>query len=59
VVAASFLAAACWLSIVALIFLAFLAFGDWLNTQEKKRRREVLREHRRRMDAIQPKRWVS
>lgn len=58
-IAVTFLHAATWLSLVAVIFLMFLAFGDWLNTQQKKRRREVLREHRRRMDAIQPKRWVS
>lgn len=57
--AASFVAAAVWLSVVALVFMAFLAFGDWLATQERKRRREILREHRRRMDAIKPRPWVK
>jgi hypothetical protein len=59
VVAVTFIHAATWLSLVAVIFLAFLAVGDWLATQERKRRREILREHRRRMDAIEPKRWTT
>jgi hypothetical protein len=56
--AAPFVAAALWLSLVAVIFMAFLAFGDWLANQERKRRREILREHRRHMDSLEPKRWI-
>lgn len=58
-VAASFIAAAAWLSVVVLIFLVFLAVGDWIETNERKRRREILREHRRRMDSLEPKRWTT
>jgi len=59
VTAASFLAAGLWMSVVALIFLVFVLFADWLERYERHQRREVLRAHRRRMDALEPKRWVS
>jgi len=58
-VTASFLAAGLWMSVVALVFLVFVLFADWLDRYERRQRREVLRAHRRRMDALEPKRWVS
>jgi hypothetical protein len=58
VVAVTFLHAAAWLSLIVVIFLVFLAFGDWLHTLELRRDRERLREHRRRMDSLEPQRWT-
>lgn len=57
--AATFIHAAIYLCLVAVIFMAFLAFGDWLAAQERKRRREILREHRRHMDSLKPRPWVK
>lgn len=57
--AVTFLHAATYLSVVAAIFMAFLLFGDWLANLERRRRRELLREHRRHMDSIAPKPWVK
>lgn len=58
-VAVTFLHAFAWLALMCGLIVGFVGLGDFIYQNERRRRREWLRAHRRHMDSLEPQRWTK